>query len=344
MDKSDAMAIAKSKKSTPEQLKKAMGHGDEVNRLLAKHPNASAEILDELSCEWDEKTVQSVTEHPNTPHELLDNLGDFHPLSLFKNPNLPALLKKDKNYLGRFYGEPFEEALKQKNLPKLVIDWLAKHGKAEYQAIFLFGAQRPPELAAQFRQSKHPAILAKLLQRDDATYLAWASDLGYQTLPPTADDELSGLRSQLDDWVEELWQHNQKLWAELVPKSGSAASLQGELVRALSRIETEYFRNGMMNWGDGYYEQLTALLHSTLKDEKSFTPLVKKILDADIAQIKRSGITGKAIASGKKPRSAAFGGSILVEGDVEKSHERIGALITLWCQRHPELIPYQAPQ
>ena len=344
MEKNIAIAIARSKKSTVDQLKQVMGYGDEVDRLLARHPNASAEILEDLSCSLDDKTASLVTEHPNTPIELLDNLGAFYPLSLFKNPNLLALQKKDKNYFSQFYGENFEKALKQKNLPDLVIDWLINNAKAEYQAIFLFGTQRQSDIIAKFRKSKHPAILAHLLQEDDETYLAWARDLGFERPANDTEDGENDLRSELDDWVENLWEENQVLWERLVPKSGSATSLQGELVRALGRIENEYFKNGMMNWGDGYYEQLLKLLHATLKAEKSFTRLVRKILDADIAEVKKSGETGRAIASGKKERSPAFGGNILVEGDVEKSHHRIGALITLWCQRHLEPVPYLTPQ
>jgi hypothetical protein len=98
----------------------------------------------------------------------------------------------------------------------------------------------------------------------------------------------------------------------------------------------------MMNWGDGggYYENFTKLIHDTLKAESSFSKLVKKIIDADIAEIKRSGQEGKAIASGKKPREAAIGGKFLLQSDVERSHQRLGALITLWCKRHPDLVPY----
>ena len=123
---------------------------------------------------------------------------------------------------------------------------------------------------------------------------------------------------------------------------GCASSLQGELVRALGRIEAEHFRNGMTNWGDGsgFYEGFTSLIHDTLKSEKNFTKLVKKAIVADIGEIKKSGQIGKAIASGKKPRDAAFGGNVLIQCDVEKSHQRLGALITLWCQRHPEPWPY----
>jgi hypothetical protein len=64
------------------------------------------------------------------------------------------------------------------------------------------------------------------------------------------------------------------------------------------------------------------------------------MIDADIGEIKKSGQVGKAIATGRKPREAAFGGSVLVQCDVEKSHQRLGALITLWCQRHPDPIPF----
>jgi hypothetical protein len=47
-----------------------------------------------------------------------------------------------------------------------------------------------------------------------------------------------------------------------------------------------------INWGDGNYEQFTTLILSTLKNEKSFSRLVKKILDSDVAEIKGSGLTG----------------------------------------------------
>lgn len=40
------------------------------------------------------------------------------------------------------------------------------------------------------------------------------------------------------------------LWQNLVPKSGHAAILQGELVRLIGRLASEYYRNGNMNWDD----------------------------------------------------------------------------------------------
>jgi hypothetical protein len=191
------------------------------------------------------------------------------------------------------------------------------------------------------QNSRHAEMLAQPLELDEKAYLAWATDLGFTRPVPDA-DELASLKSEIDDWVEALWNQNSALWKALVPENGNAATLQGELVRALGRIEAEHFKNGMTNWGDGsgFYEAFTSLIHDTLKSEKSFSRLVKKMIDADIGEIKKSGQVGKAIATGRKPREAAFGGSVLVQCDVEKSHQRLGALITLWCQRHPDPIPF----
>ena len=342
MDKEAAIQIAKSKKSTPEQLNSVLRFSDEVDLLLAKNPNTTAEMLDELGASVDNKIAAAVTAHTNIPVELLDNLGAFYPLAMFRNPALPKIMGAKKNYLGEFYGDDFEDALKSKNVPEFVVDWVASNGKVEYQAIFLFGAERPPATVAKFRNSKHPKIVAQLLEKDDATYFAWATDIGF--LRPSSDDEEpASLKSEIDDWVEQLWSHNQVLWKELVPEKGGAPTLQGELVRALGRIETEHFKNGMMNWGDGSgnYENFTKLINDTLKAEKSFSKLNKKILDSDIAEIKHSGLVGKAIASGKKPRESAFDGSFFLQSDVEKSHQRLGALITLWCARHPDPVPFK---
>ena len=343
MDKEAAIAIAKSKKSTPEQLKSLLSFSDDVDFLLAKNPNSTAEMLDELGASIDDKIAAAVTAHPNISVELLDSLGAFYPLAMFRNPALPTIMAAKKNYLGEFYGDEFEAALKSKTLPEFVVDWLAAKGTMEYQAIFLFGSERAHATVVKFLTSKHAKIVAQLLAQDDEAYLAWATDLGF-TRPPPDDDEPATLKSDIDDWVEKLWSHNQVLWKELVPEKGSASTLQGELVRALGRIEAEYFKNGMMNWGDGggHYENFTKLINDTLKAEKSFSKLIKKIIDADIGEIKHSGLVGKAMASGKKSPESAFGGNFLLQSDVEKSHQRLGALITLWCQRHPGPVPFDA--
>lgn len=342
MDKDTAIKIAKSKKSTPVQLKELLGLSDEIDLLLAKHPNTTAEMLDYI-CErqsFDPKICGAALAHPNISADQLLNVGWEYPSAMFRNPSLPAIMSSQKNFLGKFDGEEFENSLK-KEVPEFVVDWLALQGEVEYQAIYLFSKVRTPDVMAKFRRSKHAKIVAQLLQRDDETYLAWAQDLGFE-MPPPVEDEPVIVRSEIDHWVERLDNENRELWKKLVPAEGVANSVQGELVRAIGRLQSENFRNGMMNWGDGsgHYEVFTDFVHATLKSEPSFTKLVKKVIDADVDEIKQAGKRGAAVASGRKSRESAFGHNFLIASDVEKSMQRLGALVGIWCQRHPDLVPY----
>jgi len=300
--------------------------GDALAKLISDHPVPIAI----------ERGAISPSLLLKIPSELFDEAGEFHASNLFANPRLPEVLKRDPNFLEMFSVEQVEKALRSRRVPGLVVDWLASHGKKEHQAIFLFGAKRSPATMAKFQNSRHKDIVARLLDGDDGIYLSWATDIGFSRPAPN-DDFPTPLRWDIDDWVNTLWNHNFALWDQLVPKQGKTPTPQGELVRALGRIQGEYNKNGMMNWGDGSrcYENFTKLIHDTLKAEKSFSRLVKNIIDADIAEIKRSGQVGLDIGAGKLSRSAVFGGNIFVQGNVEKSHERLGALITLWCERHP---------
>lgn len=343
MENRDAIKIAKDKKSAAAELKGLLGLSDEIDLLLAKHPNSSAEMLDEI-CErqsFDEKICGAALANPNISAEQLLNVGWEYPLAMFRNPALSSIMKTRKNFLGGFSGEKFEDAFKKKEVPAFVVDWLASQGGVEYQAIYLFSTDRPPEVISKFRNSKHTKIVAQLLQRDDDTYLAWAHELGFE-MPPSFEDEPVIVRSEVDDWLERLDEKKNDLWKELVPAEGKANTVQGELVRAIGRLQSEHFRNGMMNWGDGsgYYEAFTDLIHNTLKNEPSFAKLVKKMIDADVGEIKQAGKRGRSIASGKSSRESAFSGNFLIASDVEKSMQRLGALVALWCQRHPDLVPY----
>lgn len=278
---------------------------------------------------------------PLIPQTLLDKQGKFEIASMFSNKALEQVVGNDSTFLAGFKGPSFEKALSAKQIPDFVVNWLVANGSFEQQASYMFSSPRKPEVFAKFRDSKHAKIVGQLLQRDDATYLAWATDLGFEMPMPT-DDEPLVVRSEVDVWVEMSEERNTQLWKELVPSKGAANTLQGELVRAIVRLQSENFKNGMMNWGDGsgYYEAFTELIHSTLKAEPSFTKLVKAVIDADVLEIKQAGQDGKSLALGKAVHEQMSGKNSLIPADVEMAMQRIGALIGIWCQRHPELIPY----
>jgi len=67
MEKDDAIKIAKSKKANSDQLKGLLGISDDIDLLLAKNPNTSAAMLDDI-CErqsFNEKICGTALAHPN---------------------------------------------------------------------------------------------------------------------------------------------------------------------------------------------------------------------------------------------------------------------------------------
>lgn len=287
-----------------------------------------------------EPTSSSGNAFSGMPQSLMDASGGFSIASMLANPALEQIVQGDRTFLGKFHGPDFEKALGSPVIPEFVASWVAEHGDLQAQAAYLFGSPRTAPMKERFRASAYPQIALQLLEVDNLCYLAWATDIGFVTQAARGDGQAIA-RQDIDAWVENLWSQNGALWKELVPENGPASTLQGEVVRALGRIESEFFRNGMMNWGDGsnHYENFAKLIHATLKQEKTFSKLVLKIVDADIAAITRSGEMGNAIAAEKKPREDAFSSNFFVKTEVEKSHQRLGALISLWCERNPAPLP-----
>ena len=59
------------------------------------------------------------------------------------------------------------------------------------------------------------------------------------------------------------WEEQPRLWARLVPTSGQATTVQGELIRCTGKLTDEAYRNGNANWGPGF-ERMTKFMGRTL--------------------------------------------------------------------------------
>jgi len=68
-------------------------------------------------------------------------------------------------------------------------------------------------------------------------------------------DGKSAIILEGDTWEE----HYEQAWALLVPSSGSATTMQGEVVRIAGRVNDELLRNAMGNWNKEYRKMLTAI-------------------------------------------------------------------------------------
>jgi hypothetical protein len=62
-----------------------------------------------------------------------------------------------------------------------------------------------------------------------------------------------------------------RIWKEFVPRSGQAATVQGELLRAVEKLRDEGIRNGNCNWDDGF-EILLLYLQERLLDRSVYSP------------------------------------------------------------------------
>ncbi|MBN2578872.1 MAG: hypothetical protein JXB10_07770 [Pirellulales bacterium] len=108
-----------------------------------------------------------------------------------------------------------------------------------------------------------------------------------------------------------------KLWKELVPVSGQAKTIQGELVRVIGRLADEFYRNGNTNWDVGY-RIFTNFLSKHLLEDKLFNAQTLDQIKQDIAEIRDFG-------SGKKNLE-------YIEG--EDAFDRITDRVVEWCQHN----------
>jgi hypothetical protein len=108
----------------------------------------------------------------------------------------------------------------------------------------------------------------------------------------------------------------EELWSQLVPGSGQADTVQGELIRAVGKMRDELLRNGYANW-DGGYEILSSFALARLTDG-SFGPTTTEGVRKDIDAIQRYG----------RDESVTY--------DLEAAHDRLCEAAVAWCVKHPE--------
>jgi hypothetical protein len=112
-----------------------------------------------------------------------------------------------------------------------------------------------------------------------------------------------------------------RFWDELVPGSGQADTVQGELVRAIGRLASELWRNGNINWDDGFLHFID-FLAERLNDPAVFDKPTRDQIVVDLDAIE---------LFGDEPFSYSA-------WDEECPYDRITDRVVEWCQRHPDPI------
>jgi len=120
---------------------------------------------------------------------------------------------------------------------------------------------------------------------------------------------------QTKSWQAEF----KRLWTELVPPEGQAATVQGELIRAVGRLSDEAYRNGNLNFGRSH-RILCEFLRVNLKHSDVFSTTEIEEIDQWIDRI----------LDAKNPD---LSGST-------SCYCRLTEKAVKWCQSNPDPIPH----
>ena len=122
------------------------------------------------------------------------------------------------------------------------------------------------------------------------------------------------------------------LWDALVPLSGQAETIQGELVRAIGRLGSEYSRNGNANWNRSF-RMLTNYLLRHLSDPQVFDPDTVIQIRDDIDAIRLCSRPGYSPLLYSTPPADGIS-SFELTGD---SFDRVKDRVVEWCAAYPEM-------
>ena len=148
-----------------ENLMALLDKDDQTNRLLAKHPNASSELLEKLSHSSDKPTRQGVASNPNTPTETFVKLGQQFPKEFLANPALDLLLLENPGLMEQVPQSLLIRLVKQADCPSSMLNWAASHENAKVQMAVAMNVSAPEFALQRLRESQHKAIRNAVLQQ-----------------------------------------------------------------------------------------------------------------------------------------------------------------------------------
>jgi len=130
---------------TPQELPliPLLDKDDATNRLLAKHPRASSELLEMLSHSSDKATRKSVCLNPNSPKEVLLRLAPQFPSSFFKNPAFDWLILEDPDLLFNLGQGVLKNILKTPDCPESFMRWAVGFGSEDEKLAVAMNVNAP---------------------------------------------------------------------------------------------------------------------------------------------------------------------------------------------------------
>lgn len=143
-------------------LEKLLGVSIESNRSIAKHGNASPDMLRRLAQSPDRITRRNVAANPQTPKEVLLELAPTFAGEFFLNPVFDLLLMEDPNLLDALPVGVMKNILKREDCPISFLNWAARYGNKSHQLALVGRSRIARELLEVVARGPHakPAEVA----------------------------------------------------------------------------------------------------------------------------------------------------------------------------------------
>jgi hypothetical protein len=132
--------------------------------------------------------------------------------------------------------------------------------------------------------------------------------------------DTSGSSSDIARWV----------WHILVPESGAASCVQGELLRAIEKLRWEAQENGNVNWDEGF-ERFVAFLRDKLSNQEYLTDEDCNAIHRDLARLINFVTPDELTDNHALDIQLPY-----VDDDL---YDRLAEHVVEFCRRWPEVIP-----
>jgi predicted DNA-binding WGR domain protein len=136
---------AQDPEAAPECLMALLDKDDATNRLLAKHPRASAELLEKLSHSSDKATRKNVLLNPDTPRSVLLKLAPQFPRYFIRNPAFDWLLLEEPDLLTNLGQGVLKNVLKTPECPESFMRWAVGFGSDDEKLAVAMNRNAPTE-------------------------------------------------------------------------------------------------------------------------------------------------------------------------------------------------------
>lgn len=140
------LKLAKNQAAPANELMKLVGLDDSIDRLLAKHPNASGELLVALAMNPDIRLQKLILLHTNIPPDLFVRLASQFPKDFYKNPVINDSTISIADLVKGLPENVITSILRKPECPQRLFKWAVEHGNERDRFIVAKNIRLPAEL------------------------------------------------------------------------------------------------------------------------------------------------------------------------------------------------------